>query len=191
MNWVHIIAVLFALIAVVPAVTLLSPVKVPHRVIPLLMIVVSLSLWFAPTGVAIAIGLVPIAAWISSRLGIEHAGHEPVDVTKAVELAKKTAQRIQERIRKPEPLTVTEFATKAYPNPADEDDEPDDAEDDEDEPDESPAEAVTVKLDELLHDPALPAGAQARLAGQRQGRDTSGGLRDSTVARVPSYVPAL
>jgi hypothetical protein len=186
-NWIHIIAVLFALIAVVPAVTLLSPVKVAHRAVPMLMIVASLGLWFAPTGVAIAIGLVPIAAWISARLGIEHAGYEPVDATKVVELAKKTAQRIQERVKKTPPLKITEFVTNAYPNPADEDDEPDDGEDtenDKDEPDESPAGKVTAKLEEVASDPRMPRDARQRL-GQPPG------VRNSTATRVPHYVPAL
>lgn len=187
MNYVHVVAVLFALIAVVPAVTLLSPVKIAHRAIPLLMIVASLSLWFAPTGVAIAIGLVPIAAWISARLGIEHAGHEPVDATKAVELAKKTAQRIQERVKKTPPLKITEFVTMDSQGVLPADDEPDDAEDtenDEDEPDERPAEKVTARLEELASDPSMPEAARQRLGQQPS-------ALNRTITRVPQYVPAL
>jgi hypothetical protein len=181
---VHIIACLFALIGVVPAITLLSPVRVAHRVVPLIMIILSLVIWFLPTGVAIAMALVPVAAYISVRLGIEHAGHEPVDATKAVELAKKTAQRIQERIRKPEPLVITEFVTKdsAGVLPA-EDDEPD-----QDEPDESPAEKVTAKLEGLTRDPALPAGLRSQLSGQRAGKIHEPG---QTISAVPQYVPSL
>ena len=145
----------------------------------------SLGLWFAPTGVAIAIGLVPIAAWISARLGIEHAGHEPVDATKAVELARKTAQRVQERVKKTPPLKVTEFVTKdsAGVLPA-EDDEPDDAEDTEDEPDDSPAERVTSRLEELASDSRMPTDTRQRLGQQP-------GVRNGTTSAVRSFVPAL
>jgi hypothetical protein len=117
MNICHVLAVLFALIAGTPALTLLSPVRVAQRVVPAVMIGIALGLWFLPTGIVIAIALVPVAAWISARLGIQHAENEPVNVAPAVELAKNAAQAARERIRKARPVEVTRFVTKAYPDP--------------------------------------------------------------------------
>lgn len=111
MNFVHVLAVLLALVGATPAVTLLSPIKVAHRSVPGIMIVASLVLWFLPTGIDLAMACVPVAAWISARLGIEHAGHEALDVTPAVAKAKSAAQAVRDRVRKPEPVEITEFIT--------------------------------------------------------------------------------
>jgi hypothetical protein len=129
MDIVHVVAVLLALVGATPAVTLLSPVKVAHRAVPGIMIIASLVLWFLPTGIDLALACVPVAAWISARLGIEHAGHEAADysgLTPAVERAKSAAQAVRGRVRKPqeaEPVEITEFVTRAYPNPDDPDED--------------------------------------------------------------------
>jgi hypothetical protein len=193
---IHIIACLLALIGVIPAVTYLSPIKVGQRAVPLIMIITSLIIWFVPTGVAVAMALVPVAAWISARLGIEHAGHEPVNVAPAVELAKRTAQAARERVRRPEPVEVKQFVDRAYPAPGEAAEagltaaaDVDDKAVGEDVP--SPAEQVQEHLGQLARDPRLPAQAHQRLMGQRAGRNTQPGLRNQTISAVPKFVPSL
>jgi hypothetical protein len=200
MNYLHILAVLFALVGVVPAITLASPIKVAHRAIPTIMIIVSLVLWFLPTGLDLAMMCVPIAAWISSKLGIEHAGHEPADYAPAVAKAKTVATAAREKVRPPKPIEVTEFVTKDSAGvlsdedeladadtAAAEDDDLDDAPEDQ-EPEAAPAETVADKLE--LAAMGLPAEYQARLAGQRPGKMSQPGLRDQHTL-VRSFIPAL
>lgn len=198
MNIVHLLATLFALIAVTPAITLASPIKVQHRAVPGIMIILAVVLFFLPTALVAAIGLVPVAAWISSRLGIEHAGHEPADYSAATQKAKSAAQAARERIRPARPVPVHQFAAHAFPAPEDAAelahanaaDIQDDGSPDTAEPAPSPAEVMREKLASLTQDPRLPRESSARLAGQRAGRDTSVGLRHQH-ASVRSFVPAL
>lgn len=182
MNLLHVLAVLLALVGVVPAITLASPVKVVHRAVPAIMVCVSLALWFVPTGIDVALACVPVAAWISARLGIEHAGHEPASYSKAVELARKTTQAARDRIKPPAPVEIRQFVDRAYPNP---DDEAADA------PEPAPAVNLSDKIESLIDDPRMPPGARARLAGRRPGRDTSAGIRNQTHSKVRSFVPSL
>jgi hypothetical protein len=204
-NIAHILAVLFALVGIVPAITLASPIRVAHRAIPTIMLIASLALWFMPTGIDIALALGPVAAWISARLGIEHAGHEPADYSAATQKVRSATQAACNRIRKPEPVEIQRFVTQAYPSPEDAAElaqtDPADIEDDpgdstaataSTEREVSPDDAMREKLASLTQDPRMPHEAATRLAGQRSGRDTSVGLRGSaTRAPVPSYVPAL
>jgi hypothetical protein len=199
MDYLHTIAVLLALVGVVPALTLASPIKVQHRAIPSIMIALALVLWFLPTGIDLALACVPLAAWISARLGIEHAGHEPANYDPAVEAVKDVAKAARERIRPSEPVEVTRYVTKAYPAPDDQDDESDSEEDDVNDTDAtaedaeaSPAEPLSDKLDSLAADPALPAGLRNQLAVQRSGRIKTGGLRSATTqSAIRSFVPSL
>jgi hypothetical protein len=190
MNVCHVLAVLFALIAGTPALTLLSPVRVAQRVVPALMIAVALGLWFLPTGIVTAIALVPVAAWISARLGIQHAENEPVNVAPAVELAKNAAQAartaVQKRLSKPDP-EVRQFVARAYPSPDDaengglepaDDELLDDADQGEYEPETSTADAARERLAGLTKDSTAYPGLQRP------------GLREQH-APVRKFVPSL
>lgn len=203
MNVVHIIAVLLAIVGAVPALTLLSPWKVAHRAIPLIMILTSLVLWFVPTGIAIAMACVPVAAWISARLGIEHAGHEAADYGPAIQKTKSIAQATREKVRKPEPVEIKQWidpnASYVRSTPLSDESgnlvtdrgdlEPADATAiaDEDQADDQPTETLSDRIE--LAAKGLPAQYQERLAGQRAGRN-SGGL-NQTISTVRKFVPSL
>lgn len=200
MNVCHVLAVLFALIAGTPALTLLSPVRVAQRVVPAVMIAIALGLWFLPTGVVTAVALVPVAAWISARLGIQHAENEPVNVAPAVELAKRTTQKLQKRVRKAKPVEITRFVDRAYPDPdkaAEDESERTDAaavaDDDLDNEDVteselSPAEAVRGRLEKITRDPRLPSKVRGDLASY-PGLQRPGLRQQHTPVR--KFVPAL
>jgi hypothetical protein len=196
-NYLHIVAVLLGLVGVVPALTLASPVKVAHRAIPTTMIFVALVLWFLPTGIDLALACVPVAAWISARLGIDHAGHEPANYDPAVRTVKGVAQAARERVRPSKPIEIRQFVDRAYPNPDDKDEladsdaaaNADDDVDDEPETQEAPEPTIADKLE--LAATGLPAEYQAKLAGQRAGRDNSAGPRNRAVSTVPKFVPSL
>lgn len=190
MNVCHVLAVLFALIAGTPALTLLSPVRVAQRVVPAVMIAIALGLWFLPTAVVTAVALVPVAAWISARLGIQHAENEPVNVAPAVDLAKRTAQAtrtaVQKQLGKTEP-EVRQFVTKAYPSPDDaengglepaDDELVDNSDQSKGEPETSTADAARERLAALTKDSTAYPGLQR--PGVRQQH-----------APVRSFVPAL
>lgn len=190
MNVCHVLAVLFALIAGTPALTLLSPVRIAQRVVPAVMIAVALGLWFLPTGIVTAIALVPVAAWISARLGIQHAENEPANVAPAVELAKRTAQAartaVQKQLSKPDP-EVRQFVARAYPSPDDaengglepaDDELLDDADQGEDEPETSTADAARERLAGLTKDSTAYSGLQRSGLHQQH-------------APVRKFVPAL
>jgi hypothetical protein len=194
MSYLHVFAVILGLVGVVPAVTLLSPVKIEHRAVPAIMITLSIVLWFLPAGIDFALAAVPVAAYISAKLGIEHAGHEPANYAPAVEKTRAVVQAAREKVRPSKPIAVTEFVKKAYPDPSKEAPEIDNdtaAEDDvqDVEPEDAPEPTLQDKLEMAAK--GLPSEFQAKLAGRRAGRDLSVGLRNSTVSTVRKFVPSL
>lgn len=186
MNLLHWLFVLMAIFSAVPALTLISPWRVPARAVPMIMILTALCVSFLPEHAVLAIACVGPVAWLYKVFGISVAENEPVNIGPAVELAKRGGQRARERIRRPEPVSVIEFVKPGDPGilSARDDDESDVAEDAKDEPDVSPAEKVTAKLEELASDPSMPEAARQRLGQQPS-------ALNRTITRVPQYVPAL
>jgi hypothetical protein len=196
MNYWHLLLDLPAIVGGSSMISLLSPWRMQARAVPALLFVIGLIVLALPMTIVTAMALMLPAALIQRYLGIELYGHEPVNVAPAVDLARSATQVARARMQKPKPVEVTEFVTQAYPAPedtaelthADAADDLDDRSTGSTEP--SPAEQMRERLDEIVRDPSLPAGAGTRLLGQRAGRDTSIGLRNQH-APVRSFVPAL
>ncbi|MGH3401876.1 MAG: hypothetical protein ACRDRJ_05040 [Streptosporangiaceae bacterium] len=117
MDYLRWFFVLLAVFSAVPACTLLSPWRVPARAVPMIMIVVSLFVSFLPAHAVLAMAVVGPIAYLYKRLGIEPAENAPADYSPAIQAARHGAQAARTRIRPPEPVHVTEYATQAYPDP--------------------------------------------------------------------------
>ena len=189
MDYFHLLLDLPAVVGGSTMASLLSPWKVQARAVPALLFVVALIVMALPMLPVVALALMLPAAWIQRLLGIELHGHEPVNISPAVEKARSAARTARERLRTPEPVDITAYATHAYPAPGDaaEAAQADASDAAEDAPGDgstattaatppSPADAIRQKLEETMNDPRLPAGAQQRLL-QRPGA-TSHGLRN-------------
>jgi hypothetical protein len=201
MTWLHLLYQLPAIVAGTTLVSYMSPVKIAHRALPLIMFLVSLIVLALPVFPDLAMALTLPAAWLANFLGISLTGHEPVNVGPAVEKARAGVQAARERIRPAKPVEVTPFVDRAYPAPGDAaeleaadadaavvDDDLDDAPEDQEPV--SPADQMSEKLANLTRDPRMPREAAVRLAGQRPGKMSQPGLRDQH-APVRSFVPAL
>jgi hypothetical protein len=198
-DYWHLLVDLPAIIGASSMLALLSPWRMQPRAVPALLFIVAMIVLVLPTLPVVALALMLPAALLQRYLGIDLHGHEAADYSPAVEKARDATRAARQRARRPKPVAVTQFVTHAFPAPEDaaelahadadvEDDPADTPATPSTEPEPSPAEQMRERLDQLVSDPRLPAGAAARLAGQRGGRDTSVGLRNGTTR---SFVPAL
>lgn len=127
---------LYELPAIVSGTTILaylSPWKIAHRFMPLIMFLMALTVLNVPEMFSLALCLAIPAAWLQAQLGIELHSHDPLRVTLP-------------KLRKPK-IEIRKFVTRAYPDPSQEDPEPEhDADDPEAPPEhEPPAQVTAVK----------------------------------------------
>lgn len=117
MNYLQLIFELPALVSATVMIAYLLPVKFEPRFAPLLMFIVGLLVLNMPETIDMALCLALPAAWLQRLLGIDLHGHEPLNVGPAVEKARSAAVAARDRVRKPKPVELVEFATRAYPSP--------------------------------------------------------------------------
>lgn len=104
MIYLHLVYQLPAVAAGTVTVAYLLPWRLAPRFAPLLMFAVALAVLRLPAWIDLALALTIPAAWLTGRLGIDLHSHEPLRV------------RLPElRLTKP---PVQEYASKAYPDPA-------------------------------------------------------------------------
>jgi hypothetical protein len=189
-NYVHLLLDLLAVIGGSSMISLLSPWKVQARAVPALLFAVGLVVMALPMMPVAALAMMLPVAWLQRFFGIDLTSHEAADYSPATAKARAGVQAARERIRKPKPIVVTEFATKAYGPDAGPEEKLDDSDDttaDElDEPELSPAEQMQDKLEQAAQ--GLPDFYRHKLAGQRPGKLGQAGLRSGATR---SFVPSL
>jgi hypothetical protein len=124
MNYLHYILALIALLGVLPTVTYLLP-RHPAHFLPATTVALALLTYFLPTPVDAALSLVVPATYLIRALHIDPVPGEALDYGPAIAKAKVAVKAARDRIRPPEPVSITEFADKAYPDPDAEDAQPD------------------------------------------------------------------
>lgn len=180
-DYLHLLLDLPAVVGASTMISLLSPWKVQARAVPALLFVVGLIVMVLPMLPVVALALMLPAAWIQRLLGIELHGHEPVNVAPAVEKARSAAQAARERMRTPEPVDITAYATHAYPAPgdaADVDGDTNDTGSTNADAETSPAADLQERLKQTMNDPRLSAGLRSSASSGQH-------------APVRSYVPSL
>lgn len=108
MNYLHLIYQLPAVVAGTVTVAYVLPWKLAPRFAPLLMFAVALAVMRIPAWVCLALALTIPAAWLSGKLGIDLHSHEPLKI-----------RLPQLRMTR---MPLTEFAERAYPDPAEDPD---------------------------------------------------------------------
>lgn len=100
-------------IAMVLAMSRLSPWEFSNRITPLLMILACLLLMFCPLRIELALAAAPIAALIAARLGFDFTGHEAANWS----WLWTVPPRVLARFKRAAPVPLQEFLTRAYPRP--------------------------------------------------------------------------
>lgn len=125
---------LYELPAIVSGTTILaymSPWKIAHRFMPLIMFLMALLVLQVPEFISLAMCLAIPAAYLQAKLGIDLHSHDPLKIKLPA-------------VRKPK-FELRQFVTKAYPSPDEQDAEPEEApEEDEAPPEHEDNEQVTA-----------------------------------------------
>ena len=132
MEYLRLLYELPAIVAGTTIVAYMSPWKFQARLLPLVMFIVGLLVLLMPQLIDMALCLTIPAAWLMQRiLGIEVDNHEPLRVKLPT-------------IRAPK-FELRQFATRAFPNPLDDDaDAPEDVEDVDDPPEREESSQVST-----------------------------------------------